>query len=123
MSRLIDSHGVLARKVAVLQSNTVKGTHTLCPNSSFCIIPWVITPLDPPQTSLLLIFITVSTNIHNRGASKSCYFPHNQTNGDLSSFLTGNCCRNQMLFLLRSAGVRGKKKRDSNVFSTVPAHD
>lgn len=44
------------------------------------------------------------------GRLKPCYFSQKQTKGDLSPFLTGNFCRNQILFLLRSAGVeRGKK--------------
>lgn len=41
------------------------------------------------------------------------FSPHNQTDGDPSVFLTGNSCKNQTLFLLRSAG-EGKKKKTLN---------
>lgn len=118
MSSVIDSCGVLAWKAAALQWNKGKA-------HSFCT-PFSASFLGSLSEALLHLIhlkhlchyfslLSVPTVLAGQ-LLNFVIFPHNQTNRDLTLFLTGSCCRNQMSFLLRSAGV-WRKKRLKNSFN------
>lgn len=70
--------------------------------------------------SLCFSFIVYARIRERRPSKPPSFFSEAKPRGDLSPFLTGNFCRNQILFLLRSAGVERGKKTTQMPFQLSP---
>lgn len=134
MSTVVDSHGVLARKAAALQSNKGKGHSSTAFSASFlgslsCPLIHLI-PIKHLYYSLSLQSVPrlLTWQLLNR-----VIFPHNRTDQFYYTSMkpTGIwvCSwqeaglRNQMSFLLRSAGVGRKETQKKKILFNRPHPD